>query len=427
MACNCSAMYRTALRPSASAVGAVIVPPLRELSSKSMRPTGCPSRLMMNPWTTRGSARVRRAMRSNRPRARMVRTAIGQADFRALLDAFNPPNKRSRWELAVADIFISYKSDRRNAARHLARVLGCYGFSAWYDYALLPGDDYEPQLMAQLSASKIVLVLWCELSTGSEWVLKEARVAREQGKYLPAWIQATELPDEFAGADTINLTTWDGAPRSHELDRLLTDVGRRVSCDPVPDFHALRILDEDWRGFGAPALHAFALDKTQKSLAQLSQLSLLFDFSSPPLTMSVAAQVKWDDASKGDPDSMCALSWYFAAASQGFPQDRRKAEVLALKAAIHGYMQGYWILGQLYEEDGTLGGEPRDDAKAVHYYQMAAQGGELAALFRLAEMHLQGRGGLDRSEAEAIRIWQVLARRGIDGAKERLKARGIAW
>jgi len=46
----------------------------------------------------------------------------------------------------VADVFISYKTERRNAAQHLARVLELNGYSVWFDYGLLSGQDLGPQI-----------------------------------------------------------------------------------------------------------------------------------------------------------------------------------------------------------------------------------------------------------------------------------------
>jgi hypothetical protein len=45
----------------------------------------------------------------------------------------------------VADVFISHKTERRNAAQHLSRILELNGFSVWFDYRLLSGSDFGPQ------------------------------------------------------------------------------------------------------------------------------------------------------------------------------------------------------------------------------------------------------------------------------------------
>ena len=168
----------------------------------------------------------------------------------------------------MADVFISYKAERRRAARHLANVLQAYGYSVWYDYGLTPGEDFAPRLMRELESAKAVVVLWCALSVDSDWVAKEANAARGGGTYLPCWIERAQLPGAFAEADTIDLTPWDANPRSHVLDRLIAEIGRRVGRAPQADFNALMKLDEDWRGFGAPSLAQFALDAAPEAMRE---------------------------------------------------------------------------------------------------------------------------------------------------------------
>ena len=84
----------------------------------------------------------------------------------------------------MIDFSISYKSERRPPARHLQKVLMLYGFDAWYDYGLIPGEDFEERLMAELRASKVCLVLWCEMSSRSPWVIRET----EAGTRRLIWI-----------------------------------------------------------------------------------------------------------------------------------------------------------------------------------------------------------------------------------------------
>jgi hypothetical protein len=159
----------------------------------------------------------------------------------------------------VADAFISYKTERRNAAQHLSRILELNGYSVWFDYGLLSGADFGPQIERELRAAKAVIVLWCSLSHDSRWVLEEAHLAERLGTLTPVWLEPVELPLGFGRADTIDLSNWDGSPRSPALDRLLNEIGRRVGRDPVPSYRGLQHYEETWRGFGAPPLSRFAL------------------------------------------------------------------------------------------------------------------------------------------------------------------------
>jgi hypothetical protein len=159
----------------------------------------------------------------------------------------------------LADVFISYKSERRNAAQHLSRILELNGYSVWFDYGLLSGSDFGPQIERELRAAKAVVVLWCSLSRESPWVLEEAHLAVKLGTFTPVWLERVDPPLGFARADTIDLSVWDGAPRSHLIDRLFIEIARRVGRDPAQQFRGLQEYEQIWRSFGAPPLTRFAL------------------------------------------------------------------------------------------------------------------------------------------------------------------------
>jgi hypothetical protein len=61
--------------------------------------------------------------------------------------------------------------------------------------------------------------------------------------------------------DTIDLSSWDGGPRSSALDRWLSEIARCVGREPTPQFAPLREYENTWRRFGAPTLAQFALGK----------------------------------------------------------------------------------------------------------------------------------------------------------------------
>nr|MBX2856079.1 toll/interleukin-1 receptor domain-containing protein [Paracoccaceae bacterium] len=77
----------------------------------------------------------------------------------------------------MADIFLSYKRERRAAVAHLAEVLKLYGYSVWYDYGLETGGDFGVQIERELRTAKAAVVLWCSLSRDSRWVRQEATLA----------------------------------------------------------------------------------------------------------------------------------------------------------------------------------------------------------------------------------------------------------
>jgi len=240
----------------------------------------------------------------------------------------------------VADVFVSDKGERRLAARRLAKVLSAFGFEVWHDYGLIPGDDFEPRLMAKMAAAKTIVVLWCSMAIASQWVNKEAREAKRTQKDLPCRIESTALPKEFAAAETINLTEWDGAPPSHLLDRLVAEIAHRLGRDPVANFNQLRELDEDWRGYGAPSQAQFALGKLQTpdppSPPPPPIPSAHNDLSSPPAGLSPILVQQGKNAQGGKAKALFHLAWSYANGHGGLPKDEKAAVRLYKLAAQQG-------------------------------------------------------------------------------------------
>ena len=160
----------------------------------------------------------------------------------------------------MVDVFISYKSERRKAAAHLAKILECYGYTVWYDYSLVKGRNFAAQIDAKIREAKAVIVLWCSKSVRSEWVADEAALAAKLDRLVPAKIEHCELRVDFDRKDHIDLTGWGGAPRDHALDVLLAALEQKVRRAPQQNFKAICEYEEVWRRFGAPSLKAFALN-----------------------------------------------------------------------------------------------------------------------------------------------------------------------
>jgi formylglycine-generating enzyme required for sulfatase activity len=160
----------------------------------------------------------------------------------------------------MSEIFISYKSERRPAAEHMAEILTRHGFPVWYDYRLIKGRDFGLQIDRRVREAKALVVLWCSRSVTSRWVAEEVDLAQELGVLVPVKIESCDLPAGFRRLDYIDLTDWDGAPRSHWLDRLIDALEEQVGRPAAPDRKALQDYEAAWRRFGAPPLARFALD-----------------------------------------------------------------------------------------------------------------------------------------------------------------------
>lgn len=187
----------------------------------------------------------------------------------------------------MADVFISYKSERRAAAEHLAEILADYGYSVWWDYGLISGRDFGAQIEKELRAAKAVVVLWCSMSVESEWVREEAALAKRLNTVIPTFIEKVELPLGFSLSQTLDLSDWDGSPKSAKLDRLLRDIGAFVGRAAKPNMEGLERTERAWRRFGAPPLREFALiDALERKLPSRTLPGALFtqDGSAPAST-----------------------------------------------------------------------------------------------------------------------------------------------
>lgn len=183
----------------------------------------------------------------------------------------------------MADIFISYKSERRAAAEHLAEILADYGYSVWWDYGLISGRDFGAEIEKELRAAKAVIVLWCSMAVGSEWVREEAALAKRLDKIIPTTIEKIQLPLGFSLSQTLDLCDWDGAPRSNRLDRLLRDVGQLVGRPATPNLEGLERTERAWRRFGGPPLREFALtDALERQLPARTLPTALSSPQAPP-------------------------------------------------------------------------------------------------------------------------------------------------
>jgi formylglycine-generating enzyme required for sulfatase activity len=161
----------------------------------------------------------------------------------------------------MADVFISYKRERRAAARHLANILERYGYSVWFDLALIRGQDYEDQIARELRAAKVVVVLWCTKSVASAGVRSESARAKEAGKLVPLLIETCELPLFSTLEQNIDLRSVTAAPSNlFELAPLLDDVERLVGRGPMPDVKALREYEATWRSLGGLAFAKLPLE-----------------------------------------------------------------------------------------------------------------------------------------------------------------------
>lgn len=136
------------------------------------------------------------------------------------------PPKPAEPPAPLADVFISYARADEGVAKNVAETLRSEGFEVWFDSSIYAGASWESMLMSTLSSAKAVLVLWSRRSVKRPWVLKEAKLAMETGRLVPAKIDDCELPARFSAVQTAMMPGWGGAGPHPELERLLAGLSR---------------------------------------------------------------------------------------------------------------------------------------------------------------------------------------------------------
>src|SRR4030095_13997177 len=94
----------------------------------------------------------------------------------------------------MADVFLSYAREDRDAALVLARTLEACGWAVWWDREIHPGEAFDQAIERELAAARAVVVLWSGRSVASEWVKNEAAEAAERGVLVPALLDDTQQP-----------------------------------------------------------------------------------------------------------------------------------------------------------------------------------------------------------------------------------------
>ncbi len=128
----------------------------------------------------------------------------------------------------MADVFLSYASSDRPRAETIGRWLESCGFSVWMDRQIDLGQEWDQTLLAELEAAALVIVIWGTDSRHSDWVCKEAELARGADKLLQ--VHATGLPllAPFNSLQAVRMQAWSGEEFHSERVKLLATVAERL-------------------------------------------------------------------------------------------------------------------------------------------------------------------------------------------------------
>lgn len=129
----------------------------------------------------------------------------------------------------MADVFISYKSEDRPAAKLFAEALAEEGVSVWWDPVLRTGETYDEVIERNLREAALVVVLWSPRSVKSKWVRAEATIGERKAGLMPVLIEACDRPIAFELVQTADLAGWAGDRGDARWAEFMADLRNALS------------------------------------------------------------------------------------------------------------------------------------------------------------------------------------------------------
>ena len=146
-------------------------------------------------------------------------------------------------------------------------------------------------------------------------------------------------------------------------------------------------------------------------------------FCRTPMPTSEEASIEREKkrTEAGDAIAIANTGRYYSRRENSFPQDYEKALELLHRAGKLGRAEAYGNIGYAYYNGR---GVERDEKKALHYFKLAAMGGDIAARLKVAELELgEERGNLCKGNVDrAVKHWSIGVRSGDNESLEKLNS-----
>jgi TolB-like protein len=129
----------------------------------------------------------------------------------------------------MADVFVSYS--RRDKARvaPLVAAIEASGWSVWWDPEIVPGQEFDRQIDAELKIASAVLVVWTADSVQSRWVRGEARDGADRDILVPVRFDAANLPIDVRAIQTIDLDDSGTGAGTRQTQEMLRALGNLIA------------------------------------------------------------------------------------------------------------------------------------------------------------------------------------------------------
>ena len=162
----------------------------------------------------------------------------------------------------MASLFLSYSRENLDKVEPLAEALKGRGHELWWDRDISGGQAFSHAIEEALEKADVVIVCWTSTSIRSDWVRDEAAAGRDSGRLVPVTLDGCQPPLGFRQYQTIDLSTWDGRPKSAKLAPLDKAVAERAGgIAPIPPEPTVlparahrRVQPRIWVATGAAAL-----------------------------------------------------------------------------------------------------------------------------------------------------------------------------
>lgn len=140
----------------------------------------------------------------------------------------------------MPSVFLSYTSEDKAFARHIAHALSAHAITVWVDqYEILPGDALRAKIVEGIRRSEYFIVLLSRASLRSNWVTRELEVALEHNaeaarrRIIPVRIEDVDLPPRLADFRYVDL--------SRDFESGIAEIVRTITRH---DAEGARPLDE---------------------------------------------------------------------------------------------------------------------------------------------------------------------------------------
>jgi adenylate cyclase len=129
----------------------------------------------------------------------------------------------------MADVFVSYARSDKARVAPLVAAIEAKGWSVWWDPEIVPGQEFDRQIAAELRIAAAVLVVWTPNSVESRWVRGEAREGAERGILVPVRLERADLPIDVRTLHTTDFDDWGDDPRSPQAQEVMRALGTMIA------------------------------------------------------------------------------------------------------------------------------------------------------------------------------------------------------